>query len=253
MEFEIKTDETITKEGGVKEKKVIRMGLVEFIVFFVLLLMLFLLAASMGIREYYRVEYAQLNSKVVEEESKTIDYAEALPDFIDELRFDTDDDDVNNIMNLALVNTLKSNKLEIDGTWKKISTGTTTRKAVDVGLKTGDVVEAQDGEVVQYRIYDGDEYKILDANQNEVDEESENMMEDDNFIKNEFELCNLYMLTIPEAYQIVVESSGNDYVVTGVSETYKATEEYTISKATNKLVKATVKNGAVDVSCEVNF
>ena len=253
MDFEIKTDEVTTKNHDVKEKKVIKMGLVEFIVFFVLLLMLFLLASSLGIREYYKTEYTQKYSDVIDEEEKSVDYEELLPSFIEELRFETEDENINNIMNLALVNTLSRNNLEIDGTWKKISTGTATNKAIEIGLETGDVIESQDGEVVQYRIYNGDNYTILDGNQENVDEENVNILEDANFIKNELEFCNLYMLTMPEAYQMVVESKENNYVITGVSSQYKSTEEYTISKSTNKLVRAKIKNGAVDVSAEVDF
>ena len=135
MDFEIKTDEVTTKNNGVKEKKVIKMGLVEFIVFFVLLLMLFLLASSLGIREYYKTEYTQKYSDVIDEEEKSVDYEELLPSFIEELRFETEDENINNIMNLALVNTLSRNNLEIDGTWNKISTGTATNKAIEMPTK----------------------------------------------------------------------------------------------------------------------
>ncbi|MCR5186828.1 MAG: hypothetical protein K6D97_06940 [Clostridia bacterium] len=253
MDFEIKTDEVTTKNNGVKEKKVIKMGLVEFIVFFVLLLMLFLLASSMGIREYYRAEYRQATNDSIMEDEKVIDYAKELPNFVEELRFATSNEEVNNIMNLAILNTFTKSSVEIDGTWKKISTGTTISKAVEIGTETGDVVESQDGDVVEFRIYNGDSCSILDENHESVNEESDNVLEDANFIKNELELCNLYMLTMPEAYNIVVESNGNNYIVTGISSQYNSTEEYTISKSTNKLLKAKIKNGAVDVSAEVDF
>ncbi len=248
MEFEIQKDELTNKDGSTSEKKVIKMGLVEFIVLIVLLVMLFLVAAVMGVREYYNA--GGFNQNISQARTKSLDYADQNARFIDELRFKTDDEDVNNIMNLALNNTLSENKLEIDGTQKKISSGAQDNFAVHVELKTGDVREDKDGAVVLYRIYDGDTYQVLDSNKTNLEER---VMNDDNFIRNELSLCNLNMLVMPEVYKIVVENNNTEYVVTGVSEHYSATEEYVISKATNKIVKASIKNGALDVSREVNF
>ena len=248
MEFEIQKDELTNKDGSKKEKKVIRMGLVEFIVMVVLLIMLFLLAAVMGVREYYIAGGFGTKNSVAKR--KTVDYASENQRFIDELRFDTEDDDINNIINLALNNTLSENMLEMDGVKKQISSGTQDNFAVHVGLKDGNVQEDKDGKTVIYRIYDGDVYDVLDTNKNKVED---GYLDGDNFIKNELSLCNLNMLVMPEVYKIVVENNSTEYVITGISEHYSATEEYVISKATNKLVRAKIKNGALDISREVNF
>lgn len=248
MEFEIQKDELTNKDGNVSEKKVIKMGLVEFIVLIVLLVMLFLVAAVMGVREFFNA--GGLNTNAVQTKTKTMDYAAENARLIGELRFETEDDNLNNIMNLALTNTLSDNKLELVGTQKKISSGTQDNFAVHVGLKDGNVREDKDGDAVLYRIYDGDVYEILDANLNNLED---GILDSDNFIKNELGLCNLNMLVMPEIYKIVVENNSTEYVITGISEHYSATEEYVISKATNKLVKASIKNGALDISREVNF
>ena len=249
MGFEVETDEYTKKDGEVKEKKVIKMGLVEFIVFFVLLLMVFIVAICMGLKVYY----LESDSKGIvgkAQESKSIDYDTNFSAFINELRFKTDDETLNNIMNLAIVNTFSGKEIEIDGIKKELSSSENENYAVVLGLKTGDVVESKDGAVVQYRIYDGDMVKILDADKNPV---TENMIDGQNFIKNELNLSYLNMLVMPEVYKIVIENKPTEYVVTGISDHYSATEEYTISKATNKLVKAKIKNGAIGISTEVNF
>lgn len=249
MGFEVETDEYTKKNGEVKEKKVIKMGLVEFIVFFVLLLMVFILAICMGLKAYY---FEPNTSGIIRnvKESKSIDYNEKTSTFIDELRFNTEDETLNNIMNLAINNTFNGKEIEIDGTKKTLSSSENENYAVILGLKTGDVVESKDGSIIQYRIYDGDIVKVLDADKNLV---TENMIDGQNFIKNELNLSYLNMLVMPEVYKIVVENKPTEYVITGISDHYSATEEYTISKATNKLVKAKIKNGAIGISTEVNF